>query len=35
MDIITTETRYTNQHQQPVLTAKSMFVVNEPAPGKA
>jgi acyl dehydratase len=35
MDIITTETRYTNQHQQHVLTAKSMFVVNEPAPGKA
>ncbi len=35
MDLITTETRYTNQHQQHVLTAKSMFVVNEPAPIEA
>ncbi|GCE10457.1 FAS1-like dehydratase domain-containing protein [Tengunoibacter tsumagoiensis] len=32
MDIITTETRYTNQHQQTVLSAKTMFVVREDAP---
>ncbi|GCE18504.1 FAS1-like dehydratase domain-containing protein [Dictyobacter kobayashii] len=29
MDILTTETRYTNQHQQHVLSAKTMFVVRE------
>jgi acyl dehydratase len=29
MDIITTETRYTNQHDQYVLRAKTMFVVRE------
>jgi len=29
MDIITTETRYTNQDQQPVLLARTMFIVRE------
>ncbi|GCE04659.1 FAS1-like dehydratase domain-containing protein [Dictyobacter aurantiacus] len=29
MDILTTETRYTNQHQQHVLSAKTMFIVRE------
>jgi acyl dehydratase len=29
MDIVTTETRYTNQHQQHVLSAKTVFVVRE------
>ena len=29
MDIVTTETRYTNQHHQHVLSAKTMFVVRE------
>ena len=29
MDIVTTETHYTNQHQQHVLSAKSVFVVRE------
>ena len=29
MDIITTETRYNNQHDQYVLRAKTMFVVRE------
>lgn len=29
MDILTTETRYTNQHDQHVLSAKTMFVVRE------
>lgn len=29
MDIVTTETRYTNQHDQYVLRVKTMFVVRE------
>lgn len=29
MDILTTETRYTNQHNQPVLNARTMIVVRE------
>ncbi len=29
MDILTTETRYTNQHQQAVLTTRSTIVVRE------
>ena len=29
MDIVTTETRYTNQHNQPVLNARSTVVVRE------
>lgn len=29
MDIVTTETRYTNQHGQHVLRVKTMFVVRE------
>ncbi|MBV9690058.1 MAG: MaoC family dehydratase N-terminal domain-containing protein [Ktedonobacteraceae bacterium] len=29
MDIITTETRYTNQHNQPVLNARTTLVVRE------
>ncbi|MBE3561287.1 MAG: MaoC family dehydratase N-terminal domain-containing protein [Ktedonobacteraceae bacterium] len=29
MDILTTETRYTNQHDQHVLTARSTIVVRE------
>lgn len=29
MDIITLQTRYTNQHHQPVLNATTMFVVRE------
>ncbi|HTI15372.1 MAG TPA: MaoC family dehydratase N-terminal domain-containing protein [Dictyobacter sp.] len=29
MDIVTTETRYSNQQQQPVLSARTMFVVRE------
>jgi acyl dehydratase len=29
MDILTLETRYTNQHQQPVLNAREVIVVRE------
>jgi acyl dehydratase len=29
MDIVTTETRYTNQHNQPVLNARTTIVVRE------
>jgi len=29
MDILTTETRYTNQHSQPVLNARSVIIVRE------
>jgi acyl dehydratase len=29
MDIVTTETRYTNQQQQAVLVARTMFIVRE------
>ena len=29
MDIVTTETRYTNQDNQPVLAAKSVLIVRE------
>jgi acyl dehydratase len=29
MDILTTETRYTNQHNEPVLNARTTFVVRE------
>jgi len=29
MDIVTTETRYTNHDKQPVLVAKSMLIVRE------
>ena len=29
MDIITTETRYTNQHNQPVLNTRSTVVIRE------
>lgn len=29
MDIVTTETRYVNQHNQPVLNARTMIVVRE------
>ncbi|MBV8695936.1 MAG: MaoC family dehydratase N-terminal domain-containing protein [Chloroflexi bacterium] len=29
MDIVTTETRYTNQHNQPVLNARTTLVVRE------
>ncbi len=29
MDIVTTETRYTNQDHQPVLVARSMLIVRE------
>ncbi|MBO0779202.1 MAG: MaoC family dehydratase N-terminal domain-containing protein [Ktedonobacteraceae bacterium] len=29
MDILTTETRYTNQHNQPVLNARTTVVVRE------
>ena len=29
MDILTMETRYTNQHNQPVLNTRSMLVVRE------
>lgn len=29
MDILTMETRYTNQHQQPVLNTRTMVVVRE------
>ncbi len=29
MEIITLQTRYTNQHEQPVLNATTMFVVRE------
>ncbi|MBV9228099.1 MAG: MaoC family dehydratase N-terminal domain-containing protein [Chloroflexi bacterium] len=29
MDILTTETRYTNQHNQPVLSARTTIVVRE------
>ena len=32
MDILTTETLYINQHEQAVLSARTMFVVREPAP---
>lgn len=31
MDILTTETRYTNQHDQHVLSARTMFIVREVA----
>ena len=29
MDIVTTETRYTNQHKQPVVNARTTLVVRE------
>jgi len=29
MDIVTTETCYTNQHNQPVVNARTMIVVRE------
>jgi hypothetical protein len=29
MDIVTTETRYTNQHNQPVVNARTMIIVRE------
>lgn len=31
MEILTIETRYTNQHEQHVLTARTVFIHNEPA----
>ena len=35
MDIVTTETSYSNQDQALVLRAKTVFVVREPAPAQA
>ncbi|BCL82350.1 MaoC family dehydratase N-terminal domain-containing protein [Ktedonobacteria bacterium brp13] len=35
MDILTTETRYTNQDKVPVLNARTVFVVREPAPASS